>query len=180
MDDRDVTERVRRVEELLDGAVDGHAVELAEALLDLYGEVLARIMATVSAADPPGSGEGLAERIAADELVAHLLLLHDLHPLDASTRIERALPGLRGRLAGASAELVAVEGDLARLRLRPRRGGCGSSAAPSSVVEEAVLRAAPEIERVEIDVVESTPPPVVIPVESLLRAPVRDRPGAPA
>ncbi|MFG3436862.1 NifU family protein [Nonomuraea sp. NPDC047897] len=180
MDDRDVTERVRRVEALLDGAADGHAVELAEALLDLYGEVLARIMAQVSAADPAG-GERLAERIAADDLVAHLLLLHDLHPLDAPTRIERALPALRARLGGAVAELVAVEGDLARLRLRLRRGGCGSSAAAlSSVLEEAVRRAAPEIERVEIDVVEQTPPPVVIPVESLLRAPTGDRPGTPA
>ncbi|MDF2706105.1 MAG: hypothetical protein K0R62_1757 [Nonomuraea muscovyensis] len=178
MDDRDVTERVRRVEALLDSAADGHAVELAEALLDLYGEVLSRIMATVRAA--PGD-DGLPERIASDELVAHLLLLHDLHPLDAPTRIARALPGLRGRLGGASAEVVAVEGDLARLRLRPRRGGCGSSAAAlPAILEEAVRRAAPEIERVEIDVEESAPPPVVIPVESLRRAPARDRPGAPA
>ncbi|MBN6051667.1 hypothetical protein JYK22_06940, partial [Nonomuraea sp. RK-328] len=180
MDDHEVTERVRRVEELLEGGADPRAVELAEALLDLYGEALARVMAVAAAA-----GGGLPERIAADALVAHLLLLHGLHPLDAATRIRHALDGARDRLGGAEAEIVAVEEDEVRLRLRPapraggcgstaeRVGGCGSAAARArSAVEQAVRDAAPEFERV---VVEEEPPaapaPVVIPVESLLRAP---------
>ncbi|MEV0201802.1 NifU family protein [Nonomuraea sp. NPDC050691] len=171
MDDHEVTERVRRVEELLESGTDPRAVELAEALLDLYGEALARVMAVAAAA-----GGGLPERIAADDLVAHLLLLHGLHPLDAPTRIRHALEGARDRLGGAEAEIVSVEDDLVRLRLRPApraKGGCGSTAARArSAVEQAVRDAAPEFERV---LVEEEPPaapePVVIPVESLLRAP---------
>ncbi|NUW42010.1 NifU family protein [Nonomuraea rhodomycinica] len=171
MDDHEVTERVRRVEELLEGGADPRAVELAEALLDLYGEALARVMTVAAAA-----GGGLPERIAADDLVAHLLLLHDLHPLDAATRVRHALERVRDRLGGAEAVLVAVEEDAVRLRLRPApgaKGGCGSTAARArSAVESAVRDAAPEFERVVVEEeAPAAPEPVVIPVESLLRVP---------
>lgn len=167
MDDQEVTERVRRVEALLEGGADPRAVELAEALLDLYGEALGRVMAVAAAA-----GGGLPERIAADGLVAHLLLLHGLHPLDATTRIGHALEAARDRLGGAEAEVVAVEDDLVRLRLRRPGGGCRSSAARvRAVVEQAVRDAAPEFERVVVEEPAAVPAPVVIPVESLLRAP---------
>jgi len=115
VEEREVAERVRRVEALLEVA-DERAVELAGALLELYGEALSRVMATVSAvsAPPPaplpvpgspvsapgaasvsavsasGAVEGLVERVAADELVSHLLLLHGLHPVEARVRVERA------------------------------------------------------------------------------------------
>lgn len=134
--------RIGRIETLLGGA-EPPAVELAQALLDLYGEGLTRIMA---AAD-----DDLAARLADDDVVAHLLLLHDLHPVDVRTRVEEAL-------RGTGAELVAVEGDLVRLRL----DGCHCSA---GTVERAVRDAAPEIEQVEIE-----RPPSLIPAESLLGA----------
>ncbi len=59
MEEREVAERVRRVEALLEVA-DERAVELAGALLELYGEALSRVMATVSAvsARPAGSPAG--------------------------------------------------------------------------------------------------------------------------
>ncbi|MFF4195859.1 hypothetical protein [Nonomuraea sp. NPDC001831] len=119
--------RIGRIESLLERA-EPPAVELAQALLDLYGEGLTRIMA---AAD-----DDLAARLAADDVVAHLLLLHDLHPIDVRTRVEDAL-------RGTGAEVVAVEGDLVRLRLPDD----GSSA---DAVRRAVRDAAPEVEQVEI------------------------------
>jgi len=174
MDERGVAERAGRVEALL-AAADERSVELARTLLELYGEALSRVMAVASAA-----GGGLAERIAADELVGQLLLLHGAHPVEARVRIERAVAAMGGP-AGQVVEVVEVGGELARVRLRRAAGGCGSSgAAARTAVEEVVRAAAPEIERVEVEVVERARPPVVIPVESLLRAPVRERPGAPA
>ncbi|YCK33733.1 hypothetical protein ACNF49_06430 [Actinomadura sp. ATCC 39365] len=119
--------RIGRIESLLERA-EPPAVELAQALLDLYGEGLTRIMA---AAD-----DDLAARLAADDVVAHLLLLHDLHPIDVRTRVEDAL-------RGTGAEVIAVEGDLVRLRLAD---GDGSADA----VRRAVRDAAPEVEQVEI------------------------------
>ncbi|GGP09504.1 NifU family protein [Nonomuraea glycinis] len=201
MEEREVAERVRRVEALLEVA-DERAVELAGALLELYGEALSRVMATVSAVSAvsaplpaPGSPvsapgaasvsavsasgavEGLVERVAADELVSHLLLLHGLHPVEARVRVERAAE----RVAGAAAEVVEVGPGVARVRLRRAAKGCGSSrGALGSALEAAVRDAAPEIERVEIEVVDSAPPAVVIPVEELFRAPVRGPSGMPA
>ncbi|MEV0590697.1 NifU family protein [Nonomuraea cavernae] len=176
MDDQELAGRLSRVDALLDEVTDARGVEFVEALLDLYGEALSRVMTVASAA-----GEGLAERLAADGLVSHLLLLHGLHPLDARTRIEQALRVARKRLGGGSADVVAVEPDVVRLRLRPARGGCRSSAATlTAALEQAVRAAAPEIEAVEIEVENPPAPPVVVPVESLRRITGRDRPGTPA
>ncbi|MEU1390303.1 MULTISPECIES: hypothetical protein [unclassified Nonomuraea] len=121
--------RIGRIESLLERA-EPPAVELAQALLDLYGEGLTRIMA---AAD-----DDLAARLAADDVVAHLLLLHDLHPIDVRTRVEDAL-------RGTGVEVIAVEGDLVRLRLADGDGGSSADA-----VRRAVRDAAPEVEQVEI------------------------------
>ncbi|NRQ38946.1 nitrogen fixation protein NifU [Nonomuraea sp. NN258] len=137
-----LNERIGRIEALLERA-DPPAIELAQALLDLYGEGLTRIMA---AAD-----DDAARRLAGDPLVAHLLLLHDLHPVDVGTRVADAL-------RGTGAELVDVADDLVRLRLPA--GGCRSTI---GYLEQAIRDAAPEIERVEIE-----QPPVVIPVDNLL------------
>ncbi|MEU8246658.1 NifU family protein [Nonomuraea sp. NPDC048916] len=176
MDDHDLAGRVGRVEALLDEVTDPRGVELIQALLDLYGEALSRVMTAASAA-----GDGLPERLAADQLVSHLLLLHGLHPVDARSRIEQALRVARKRLGGGSADIVAVEPEVVRLRLRPARGGCHSTAATlTSALEQAVRAAAPEIEQVEIEVEETPAPPVVVPVESVRRITDRDRPGTPA
>ncbi|HTK51231.1 MAG TPA: DUF5947 family protein [Gemmatimonadaceae bacterium] len=48
------------------------------ALVDLYGEALARILAHVTKHAEPSAG--LLRVLLRDELVRHLLLLHDLHP----------------------------------------------------------------------------------------------------
>ncbi|MFI7231110.1 hypothetical protein ACIBO5_48595 [Nonomuraea angiospora] len=149
-----MNERVRRIESLLDKA-DPAATELVAEVLGLYGEGLARVMTLV--------GDEAAARLGADELVSPLLLLHDLHPLDTRTRVEQALAG--------SAELLSVEGDLVRLRFRPT--GCRSSAAgAASALRDAVREAAPEIERVEIEVADAA----LIPVESLTVRPASRAP----
>ncbi len=122
MEDREVRERVGRVETLLE-RIDGDpaALEAVAAVVELYGEALRRIV----------SGASLTK----DELVAHLLLVHDLHPAGVTARVGQVLEELGG------GELVEIVGSVARVRLR---SGCKRSA-----VEEAVLRVAPELERVE-------------------------------
>ncbi|MBF8187990.1 NifU family protein [Nonomuraea sp. K274] len=148
-----MSERIGRIEALLETAGPA-ATELVKELLDLYGDGLARVMAIV--------GEEQGARLAADELISSLLLLHDLHPLDIRARVRTAL-------AGGSAEVLAIEGDLVRLRVRPT--GCGSSAA-TSALRQSVLDAAPEIERVEIEFADTS----LIPVESLTVRPATTAP----
>jgi hypothetical protein len=68
-------ERVARVERLLE-EVDERGEELVQALLDMYGEGLRRILART---DPAVLVE--------DELLSELLLLHDLHPVPLDARV---------------------------------------------------------------------------------------------
>jgi Fe-S cluster biogenesis protein NfuA/nitrite reductase/ring-hydroxylating ferredoxin subunit len=172
---------VAEIERLLDEAErlddQGHtlATEVVQALLQLYGEGLARIVALIDECE----AAELRDRLTDDELVSHLLLLHDLHPVSVEARIIQALDDVRPYLKshGGNVELLAVEGVVARLRLEGSCSGCPSSAVTLRLaVEEAVLKAAPEIERVEAEgVVEQQPrriarPLAVVPGNAVARS----------
>lgn len=115
--------------------------ELVAALLDMYGEGLARI---VAACDVPVE----------DELVAHLLFLHGLHPVPIEQRVSRALDEVRPYLVahGGGVELLGVADGVVALRLDGACHGCPSSASTlRSAVEEAIMRAAPDVERIDAE-----------------------------
>jgi Fe-S cluster biogenesis protein NfuA len=138
---------IERVEALLD-QVEAFppqqrevATELVQALLEMYGEGLQRI---VAACDVPVE----------DELVAHLLLLHGLHPVPVRERVTGALDEVRPYLAthGGGVELLDVADGVVRLRLEGACHGCPSSAATlRGAVEEAIARAAPDVDRIETE-----------------------------
>jgi Fe-S cluster biogenesis protein NfuA len=146
MNDLEARERVGQVEVLLE-AVEAipdprsrdTAMDLVQALLDVYGEGLARIVA---------ASDGMAGELAQDELLAHLLLLHGLHPVPLEHRVREALDEVRPYLAahGGDVELLGVEDGVARLRLKGSCSGCPSSALTlKHAVEEAITRAAPDV-----------------------------------
>ncbi len=117
------------------------ATELVQALLDMYGEGLSRIVAVC---DVPVQ----------DELVSHLLLLHGLHPVPVRERVMGALDAVRPYLAthGGGVELLDVSEGVVRLRLEGACNGCPSSALTlQSAVDEAIMRAAPDVERIEAE-----------------------------
>ena len=117
------------------------ATELVQALLDMYGEGLARIVASDSVP-------------VEDELVAHLLLLHGLHPVPVAERVRGALDEVRPYLVahGGGVELLGVSDGVVHLRLEGACNGCPSSALTlTSAVEDAIQRAAPDIERIEAE-----------------------------
>jgi len=154
------------LDELSSGAeprVAEAAEELARALTELYGEALQRIAATVD--------EATLRRLAADDLVASLLVLHDLHPDELSARVAVALDSVRPML-GAHAggvELLGIrddpDGAVVELRLEGSCSGCPSSTVTMrNAIEKAVLAAAPEVARVEA--VESTEP-VLLQIEPI-------------
>jgi len=118
--------------------------ELTRCLVQLYGAGLARIAGLL--------GPGRLADLCADPLVESLLLVHDLHPLDAGARIERALARLR--LADEPEYLGIDDAGVVRLRLAGA-GGCPSSRqAAVHRIEEAVAQAAPEVTGVVVE----TPP----------------------
>ncbi len=115
--------------------------ELVQALLDMYGEGLSRIVAT-------------CEVPVEDELVAHLLLLHGLHPVPVRDRVAGALDEVRPYLVahGGGVELLDVSEGVVHLRLEGACNGCPSSALTlQSAVEDAIARAAPDVEGIEAE-----------------------------
>lgn len=158
-DEQHLTEYAAQVEGLLaeiesspDPAVREKVAGIVQGMLALYGEGLARIVELVGRGEER-SPAGMLEALAGDELVAHLLLLHDLHPVGLETRVARALEELRPFLQsrGAGAELIAVRDGTARLRLHGSRSCPSSASALRRAVEAAVLRSAPDLFGVAIE-----------------------------
>jgi Fe-S cluster biogenesis protein NfuA/nitrite reductase/ring-hydroxylating ferredoxin subunit len=157
-----------RIESLLDGLTSGPdkdtAEELVGLLVEMYGSGLQRVVEVVRESDP-----ALVHRLAEDELVESLLLLHDLHPLDVDARVQRALDGVRPYLGShaGGVEYLGVDADgVARLRLEGNCDGCPSSTLTVKMaIEGAIQTAAPEVTGVEVEgVAEPTAPTTLLQV----------------
>jgi Fe-S cluster biogenesis protein NfuA/nitrite reductase/ring-hydroxylating ferredoxin subunit len=154
--DHEAAEQVSLVERLLeeldalpDAQVRDRMTRVIQAVLGLYGEGLRRIFGELAARDG-----GVAEALAGDELVGHLLLLHGLHPVPVEARVREALDGVRPYLEshGGDVELLVVENGVARLRLEGSCSGCPSSAATLKLaIERAIHEVAPDVDEVVAD-----------------------------
>ncbi len=157
----DVERHLADLEAVGDPATAQRATAVVQALLELYGAGLARMVEEISVRDD-GT---LAEVFAEDELVSHLLLLHGLHPVSLGDRVLGALDGVRPYLEshGGNVELVDVEEPVVRLRMQGSCSGCPSSSVTLKLaIEDAIHKAAPEIEDVIAeDVVASEPAPLL-------------------
>ena len=154
-----------RIEEILGGLRSGDAAaaaaaeELAGLLVGLYGDGLARIVAV--AGESGQAGAELMAKLTEDPLVESLLLLHDLHPLDTGTRIQRALDQIRPYLGShaGGVEYLGVTDGVARLRLEGSCHGCPSSTVTVRLaIEDAVKNAAPEVTEVAVEGMTELPP----------------------
>lgn len=147
-----VREAGERIEALLDdlaasapAATMEKVSELVRSVMALYGEGLERILDLVP------------ERVrdlAGDEVVASLLVLHDLHPDDLATRVQAALDGVRPYLGSHAGgiSVLSIEDGVVRLRLEGSCDGCPSSALTvRNAVEGAILAAAPDVVAVETE-----------------------------
>ena len=148
-------ERIEQALSELEQSADARTLNLAEEVLrlvsDLYGAGLARILEISGEAAPE-----LVEELAADDLVASLLVVHGLHPDSLEYRTEAALASVRPFLAqhGGDVELVAVDDELGavKLRLLGSCDGCPASAATlRGAVEVAIAEKAPEVRHVVVE-----------------------------
>ncbi|MEP7179861.1 MAG: NifU family protein [Pseudonocardiales bacterium] len=158
MDVAEVRALPARIEALLDeltrageATTTACAEELVASIVGFYGAGLERIV-TLVAGEP--NGQAIVRTLSDDDLVGNLLLLHDLHPDDVETRIQRALDKVRPYLGShaGGVEFVGVDDGVARLRLEGSCDGCaGSTATVHNAVERAVLEAAPEVGAVVVE-----------------------------
>jgi len=133
------------------------AVELVRLVLEFHAAGLKRIINLVGSV--AGAGEGILRDFAADQLVAHMLLLHDLHPQDVESRVRSALDQVRPYLQGhgGDAELLSIRDGIVTLHFNGSCDGCPSSAVTMKLaIEKAIYEAAPEI----IQIVNAQDPPI--------------------
>lgn len=140
-----------RIDTLLEASSTGGAAareraeELVREVAGLYGAGLARAVELLD--------RGSVERLARDDLVASLLLVHGLHPHDVEARVRTALDSVRPYLGshGGDVTLVGIVDGVVRLELTGSCRSCPSSSVTLELaVEDAVRTAAPEIEAIEV------------------------------
>lgn len=153
MDRHDVHELSERIDVLLDEvqrsadpALTRKVEELVRAVLTLHGAGLEQLLNLLD--------EPQVRQLVGDDLVAGLLLLHDLHPDDVATRVQVALDSVRpylGSHAGGIDYLGIDDDGVVHLSLQGSCDGCpGSTATVRLTVENAVLDAAPEAIAVDV------------------------------
>ena len=165
-----------RIQTLLDASAASGAVahERAEQLVrevtDLYGAGLERMMRLAVSANPE-----LAEAFTDDQLVASLLLVHNLHPHGVERRVSDALDSVRPYLGshGGDVHLIEVadgpDGSIVRLQFSGSCKTCPSSSVTLELaVEDAIRAAAPEVESIEVVAAEQPKSASVISPESLM------------
>jgi hypothetical protein len=144
------TQRIERaldeVNTLADDRARGSATALIEALMDLHGAAMARIVELLSE-----SRESLA-KLADDPLICGMLVLYGVHPLSLEDRIERTVEKLRAKLQkqGTSLELVSTDNNVVRIKIQNSQPGAQANGAVQSAIEQAIREAAPEVVEIAI------------------------------
>lgn len=142
---------VMKVRSLKDEVARDTALQLVQAVMDLHGTGLTRMMDLISESE---CGGALMNEFATDSPISAILLLHDLHPVDFETRVRRAVIDLRG----GSIRILSIEDGIVRLEVD---GG----ATAGTQVRTAVLEAAPDAVEVIIEThIDST----FVPIEQLM------------
>ena len=159
-----------RIQTLLDATSTGgvaareRAEQLVREVVELYGAGLSRILELID-------NMGALDRLATDDLVASLLLVHGLHPHDVRRRVSDALERVRPYLGshGGDVHLIDVADDSVKLQFAGSCKSCPSSAVTLELaVEDAIRAVAPEISSIEVVSAQTDSAAAVIPAEQLL------------
>jgi len=157
--DNGVKDRIHKIEGLIaqirsagDPSIRDTALELVQILLDFHAAGLDRMMEITSEAGD--AGWDVIDRFGSDQVVANLLLLHGLHPLDLDTRVRDALDRVRPYLHshGGNVELIAITDGVVRLKLIGSCNGCPSSSVTlKTAIQSAIYESAPDIVSIECE-----------------------------
>lgn len=166
-------QRLQSIESLL-GRIDSAAdpnlrasvKELLQLVMDLHNAGLARTLELIRTSSD--AGESIIQKLGRDELVASLLVLYGLHPVDLEGRVIQALDqvGSRVRSRGGEVHLLGIQDGAVRLRLNVNGHGCGSTPQGlKEMIENAIYQSAPDVTTLVIEGAGTDPG--FVPVESL-------------
>jgi Fe-S cluster biogenesis protein NfuA/nitrite reductase/ring-hydroxylating ferredoxin subunit len=151
----ELIERVERLSAEFDRVADPvdrrRAEELVAAVIEVYGQGLERILALV---DEHEGGAELRERLTADGIVASLMLIHGLYPVDLDQRVAEALDSVRPYMEshGGNVELVGIADGIATIRLEGSCDGCPASQSTLELaIKSALDEAAPDLEGLVVE-----------------------------
>ena len=148
--------------EAMPGPVSELGLTVVAGVAEIYGQALIR---TLELADPAA-----VERMLDDELIAHLLALHGIHPESVEKRLTRVIDELRAAVSdqGGTVELDRLDETVAVVRV-----ALGARASWSADVEHtvrrAVMTAVPELANVTIVPAGSASATAFVPLDALMR-----------
>jgi Fe-S cluster biogenesis protein NfuA/nitrite reductase/ring-hydroxylating ferredoxin subunit len=151
-----LTEQLEEVQDLQARAV---ADELVASIMQLYGAGLERIFAALE--QDGATAAQVRDLLVDDGVVASLMLIHGLYPVDLETRVLEALETVRPYMEshGGNVELVGIEDGVARLALVGHCKGCPASEATLELaIKTAIEEAAPDLDGLEVEGVREPAP----------------------
>jgi len=148
--------------EAMPGPVSELGLTVVAGVAEIYGQALIR---TLELADPAA-----VERMLDDELIAHLLALHGIHPESVEKRLTRVIDELRAAVSdqGGTVELDRLDETVAVVRVA-LGGRASRSADVEHTVRRAVMTAVPELADVTIVPAGSASATAFVPLEALMR-----------
>jgi Fe-S cluster biogenesis protein NfuA len=154
--------------EAMPGPVSELGLTAVAGVAEIYGQALVR---TLELADPAA-----VERMLGDELIAHLLALHGIHPESVETRLTRVIDALRAAVSdqGGMVELDRLDETVAVVRVA-LGGRASRSADVEHTVRRAVMTAVPELANVTIVPGENSSATAFVPLDALMRTAVSAR-----
>lgn len=143
-------ELLGRLERVRDPVARETADDLVSTLMEVYGDGLERVFDALESSTD--SAALVRDKLLDDSVVASLLLIHGLYPVDLATRVRDALEKLRPQVAaeGGKIELVDVVEGVVRLRIEESEAGCNGGSSLEPLVAEALEHAAPDVLEIEL------------------------------
>jgi Fe-S cluster biogenesis protein NfuA/nitrite reductase/ring-hydroxylating ferredoxin subunit len=149
---RRIQDLVEKIGAMKDPATQAALQETLETVLSFYGHGLQRILHLL---EKEGSQAiQVRDALVRDPGIAGLLLIHGLHPVPLAQRLQEALDKVRPYMEshGGDVELVSLEDDHARLRLRGHCETCPSSSVTLELaVRAAIEEACPDLAGFEVE-----------------------------
>jgi Fe-S cluster biogenesis protein NfuA len=161
-----IAELVRRLDSVTDSGVRAQSKELLEAVMDLHGEALERVLQRLRSGGDAGTE--ILDSLSADPVVASVLLLYGLHPLDFENRVRRAIEKVRPTLRsyGSDLELSSVNAGAVRIRVRGVESAF-TARTVKSAIEEGLYAAAPDAVSLVLLGLENFAAPDFVPLEKI-------------